>query len=224
MINVVVVDNQKNVYEGFASLLTMHDAFYCVKTFSNGFDFLSDIQSLNVDVVLMDIQMPKINGIEVVKKLRTFDETIRVLMLTTFHDKAYIIDSLQAGANGYIVKDTPFETITHAIKTVHEKGAYLQEQITLSVVDYLHHTNIKEQDHIQSWKEKYHLTNRELDVMRMVKEGLSNVEISKKLYISKSTVKNHVSNIMDKLDLRERHLLIVYALSGVRPNGQKTPN
>ena len=161
--------------------------------------------------------MAEMNGIEATKRLRKFNQNIRVLMLTTFNDREYIIEAMKSGANGYILKDTPFEKIAEAIKTVHIKGAFLLDLVTLTVLDYMHRSGV-EPSHELSWKERYDLSKREMEVMYLIKKGLSNYEISKKLCISQGTVKNHVSNIMDKLDLRERHLLIIYALTGVRPD------
>ena len=217
MINVVIVDDQRLIYEGFSALLEMQEGLTCLRTFSSGQSFLEEVKELKPDVVLMDIRMPEIDGIDTTKRLREYSQDIRVLMLTTFNDREYIIEAMKAGANGYILKDTPFEKIVEAIRTVHKKGAYLLDSVTLTVLDYMHRSG-KEPSHELSWKESYDLSKRELEVMDWIKKGLSNYEISKKLYISQGTVKNHVSSIMDKLDLRERHLLIIYALSGVRPD------
>ena len=217
MINVVVVDDQRLIYEGFSALLSMHEDLNCLKTFSSGEDFLKEAKGLNADVILMDIRMPEMNGIDAIRRFREFNSSTRVLMLTTFNDREYIIEAIKAGANGYMLKDTPFEKIVEAIQTVHTKGAYLLDVVTATVLDYMQKSE-SESSHEISWKERYELSSRELEVMYWIKKGLSNYEISQKLFISQGTVKNHVSNIMDKLDLRERHLLIIYALSGIRPD------
>ncbi len=217
MINVAVVDDQRLIHEGFSALIDMHEGLNCIRSFSDGISFLEEAKQFKADVVLMDIRMPIINGIETTKRLRVFDKNVRVLMLTTFNDREYIIEAMKAGANGYILKDTPFEKIVEAIKCVHTNGAYLLDSVTATVLDYMHHLG-RETSHELSWKERYNLTDRELEVMHWIKKGLSNLEISQRTFITKGTVKNHVSNIMDKLDMRERHLLIIYALSGQRPD------
>ncbi len=217
MINVVVVDDQRLIYEGFSALLGMQEGLTCLGTFSNGQSFLQEVKELKPHVVLMDIRMPEMSGIDTTKRLREFNQDIRVLMLTTFNDREYIIEAMKAGANGYILKDTPFEKIVEAIRTVHIKGAHLLDSVTVTVLDYMHRSGV-EPSHEISWQERYNLSKREIEVMYWIKKGLSNYEISQKLYISQGTVKNHVSNIMEKLDLHERHLLIIYALSGLRPD------
>ncbi len=217
MIHVVVVDDQRIIYEGFAALLEMHEDLTCLRTFSDGHSFLEEVVALHPDVVLMDIRMPDMDGIETTRRLRALSQDIRVLMLTTFHDKAYIIEAMKAGANGYILKDTPFEKIVEAIKTTHVTGAYLLDSVTSTVLDYMYRSGA-EPSHEDAWRERYDLSNRELEVMRWIKKGLSNQEIAQKLHISQGTVKNHITNVMDKVDLRDRHLLIIYALSGVRPD------
>lgn len=220
MINIIVVDDQRLVYEGFQSMLNMVDGLSCERTFKGGQDFIDawSTEEISCDVVLMDIRMPGLNGIEATAQLKKMNPEVHVLMLTTFNDRSYIIEAMKAGANGYVLKDVPFEKLIEAIHSVYETGAYLLDSVTRSLIDYVREIDQDQSAQIETWQGKYQLTKREKEVMHWIKKGLANHEIARELHISEGTVKNHVSNIMDKVDLRERHHLIIYALSGERPD------
>jgi DNA-binding NarL/FixJ family response regulator len=212
-----VVDDQRLVYEGFQSLLNMQEGIKCPWTFASGEAFLEAFGEIDPDTVLMDIRMPGIGGIEAVRRAKAVRPSVRILILTTFHDRSYIIEAMKAGADGYILKDAPIEKLVEAVRTVHKTGAYLAESVTSTVLDYIHTTGSAAAYEYQ-WKERYNLSSRELEVIAWMKKGLSNQDIGERLSISSGTVKNHISHIMDKMELRERHHITIYALTGERPD------
>lgn len=220
MIRTVVVDDQRLVYEGFQSMLNMVDGLSCEGVFESGDAFMKAWEegAVEADVILMDIRMPGTNGIMTTAWLKEVSPNAKVLMLTTFNDRSYIIDAMRAGANGYILKDVPFDKLVEAIRSVHEQGAYLLDTVTRSLIDFVRETDQRQARFLHRWEDRYQLTKREMEVMQLITDGLSNGEIAVILHISEGTVKNHVTHIMDKVNLRERHHLIIYALSGKRPD------
>ncbi|CAM3931553.1 response regulator transcription factor [Alkalicoccus chagannorensis] len=212
-----VVDDQRLVYEGFQSLLNMQEDMSCPWTFATGEQCLEALDTIDVDILLMDIRMPGIGGIETVRRAKKKYPSLRILMLTTFHDRSYIIEAMKAGADGYMLKDAPIEKLAEAVRTVHRTGGYLAESVTSTVLDYIHSTS-SPSAYEHQWQERYALSDRELQVITLMKKGLSNQDIGSRLSISPGTVKNHVSHIMDKMDLRERNHITIYALTGERPD------
>lgn len=207
-IRVLVVDDQRLVREGIASLLAIQDGLIIVGTAVDGEQAIKQAQEECPDVILMDVRMPVMNGIQATEQLRAILPECKVLMLTTFDDEEYIIKSLRAGAYGYLLKDTPAENLAQAIKLTHA-GIY---QLAPSVAGKL----------VGNWQASTHevhttdmtqhdLTERELDVLRLIATGASNREIAEQLVVSEGTVKNHVSSILSRLGLRDRVQAAIYA-------------
>ncbi|QTD40205.1 response regulator transcription factor [Sporosarcina sp. Te-1] len=214
MINVLIVDDQPLIREGLSSLLNLQDDIHIVGTAVEGADALRQASRLEPDIVLMDIRMPGINGVEGTKLIREKLPHIKVLILTTFNDSELIFDALEEGASGYLLKDMPTETIAKAISTVYHGGVVLPKDFTAHL---LAEGRIKQAEKItervsvppQGLSE---LTIREREVLQYLGQGLNNKEVAEGLFITEGTVKNHVSNIIHKLGLRDRTQAAVFAV------------
>lgn len=207
-IRVLVVDDQRLVREGIASLLAIQDGLIIVGTAIDGEQAIKQAQEKFPDVILMDVRMPIMNGIQATEQLRAILPACKVLMLTTFDDEEYIIKSLRAGAYGYLLKDTPAENLAQAIKLTHA-GIY---QLAPSVAGKLVGNWQASAHEIHTTETTQHdLTERELDVLRLIATGASNREIAEQLVVSEGTVKNHVSSILSRLGLRDRVQAAIYA-------------
>jgi DNA-binding NarL/FixJ family response regulator len=216
-IRVLIVDDQHLVRDGIASLLALQQGIAVVGTAENGRVAVSVVKEQAPDVVLMDIRMPVMDGITAVEEIRRAGSTTRILMLTTFDDEEYVVKSLRAGANGYLMKDLPTEDLARAIAQVYA-GTY---QIAPGVIDSLlnrvgdgvggdtSHEDTTAQgsgapidpEVQRMWQG---LSDRERDVLRLLGRGATNGEIAKEVHLSPGTVKNYVSEILTALELRDR--------------------
>jgi DNA-binding NarL/FixJ family response regulator len=173
------------------------------------------IDQLNPDVVLMDLRMPRTDGIEATKTIKRRRPQTQVLVLTTFDDHDSVLAALDAGASGYVLKDTPSEQLARDILTVHAGHASLSPSVAQTVIselrqrDVVGHASSSAPRVDQEGRER--LSERELEVLRLVGKGLSNREIGRRLSITEGTVKNHVSSILSKLQLRDRTQAVLFA-------------
>ena len=203
-LRVLVADDQSMVRAGFRMLLTGEPGIEVVAEASNGLEAVDKAARFRPTVVLMDIRMPELDGLEATRRILAADESARVLILTTFDLDEYVYEALRAGASGFVLKDDPPEQLIAAIHTVAGGDALLSPTITKRV--------IKEFTRLQRPappKELEELSERELDVFRLISRGLSNAEIGQELFISETTVKTHVTHILQKLDLRDRVQAVV---------------
>jgi len=163
------------------------------------------------DVVLMDIQMPELNGVEVTKMIHRDFPKVKVIVLTTFNDDEYIYDALKNGASGYLLKDTSPSEIARAVRTVYNGGALIQSEVAVKVIDkFSELAKEKREKSIDPRAEL--LTDREKDICRLIAEGKNNKEIADELFLSQGTVKNHITRVLIKLDLRDRTQLAVFTI------------
>ena len=205
-IRVLVADDQSMVRAGFRMLLGGEPDIEVVAEASNGLEAVEKAGRFNPTVVLMDIRMPELDGLEATRRILAADETARVLILTTFDLDEYVYEALTAGASGFVLKDDPPEQLIAAIRTVAAGEALLSPAITKSVIEQF--TRIPRANPPERFGE---LTTREHEVFRLIAAGLSNPEIAKELFISETTVKTHVTHILQKLDLRDRVQAVVLA-------------
>jgi DNA-binding NarL/FixJ family response regulator len=205
-IRVVVADDQSMVRAGFRMLLAGEQDIEVVAEASNGFEAVDKAARFHPTVVLMDIRMPELDGLQATRRILAADDTARILILTTFDLDEYVYEALKAGASGFVLKDDPPEQLIAAIRTVAAGDAPLSPAITKRVIKQFvripRPTPPKEFDD---------LTAREQEVFRLIARGLSNAEIGQELYIGDTTVKTHITHILQKLDLRDRVQLIVLA-------------
>lgn len=205
MIKVLIVDDQHLIREGLRMMLSLHDCVDIVGEVNNGKEAIQVLEDKKVDLLLMDIRMPVMDGVEATKLIKEKYPYTKVLILTTFDEDEYIFEALQNGADGYLLKDISSDELVNAIQAVYEGNALLQPNILKKIVQKMDRKI--EKNHKQDILDKdiYHrLTKKEYEIALLIGEGKSNKEIGSLLYITEGTVKNHVTNILGKLDLRDR--------------------
>jgi DNA-binding NarL/FixJ family response regulator len=205
-ISVLVVDDQSMVRAGFRMLLGGEKDIEVVAEASNGLEAVSKAARFHPKVVLMDIRMPELDGLEATKRILAADPDARILILTTFDLDEYVYEALRAGASGFVLKDDPPEQLLAAVRTVSHGDALLSPAITKRVI-----RQFARLPRPAPPKELGELSERERDVFRLIADGLSNGEIAQELYISETTVKTHVTHVLQKLDLRDRVQAVIYA-------------
>jgi len=205
-IRVLVADDQSMVRAGFRMLLSGERDIEVVAEASTGFEAVDKAARFQPTVVLMDIRMPELDGLEATRRILAADKTARILILTTFDLDEYVYEALRAGASGFVLKDDPPERLLAAIRIVASGEALLSPAITKRVID-----KFTRMPHPEPPPEVGELTERELEVFRLIARGLSNAEIGEELYISDATVKTHITHILQKLNLRDRVQAVVLA-------------
>jgi DNA-binding NarL/FixJ family response regulator len=207
MIRVLLVDDQALVRGGFRSILEGQDDLQVVGEASDGIEAIEAALVAAPDVILMDIRMPRLDGIDATRRLLSDARvTARVLMLTTFDDEEYVYEALRAGASGFVLKDDPPEQLIAAVRTVASGDALLSPAITKRVID-----EFARIPRLTPPKELDDLSARERDVFRLIALGMSNAQIGQELFISETTVKTHVTHILSKLGLHDRVQAVVLA-------------
>jgi len=205
-IRVLVADDQAMVRAGLRMLLSGETDIDVVALASNGREAVAQAARFHPDVVLMDIRMPELDGLEATRRILDADESARVIVLTTFNLDEYVYEALRAGASGFVLKDDPPESLIAAVRTVAGGEALLSPTVTQAVIRQF--TRLHRQPPPEAVAS---LTSRELEVFRLITEGLSNAEIGDALSISDTTVKTHVTRLLAKLQLRDRAQAIVLA-------------
>jgi len=200
-IQVLIVDDQVLFREGLKTLLETHDDVEVIGVAGNGTEALEVAVVKQPDVILMDLNMPVMNGVEATRELLQKQAEARVLVLTTFDDDERIFEALKAGAKGYLLKDTPSVQLVEALRTVIRGGSYLQPSIASKVVAELNRLSAPKAAPVTLVEP---LSQREEEVLRALAGGMSNKEIGNALHLAEGTVKNHVSNILGKLGVLDR--------------------
>lgn len=208
-VRVLIVDDQSMIRAGFAALLDAQEGIEVVGAAEDGAGITDEVRRTRPDVVLMDIRMPKVNGLEATRMVLGMPgEPPKILMLTTFDADEYVFSALRAGASGFLLKDAAPEELIHAVRVVAEGQALLSPQITRTLIaDYAARPASPRRDTALLGA----LTEREVDVMTLVARGSSNSEIAAELFLAEQTVKTHVSRILTKLSLRDRTQIVVTA-------------
>lgn len=202
VINVALVDDQQLVRQGIAGLLTLSDYINIIWQAEDGEQAQLKLNERQPDVLLLDIRMPKLSGIELVKILRAQSNSLPILMLTTFDDSELFMQSLQAGANGFLLKDVSLDKLVNAVKTLAE-GGFVAEPVVMK--------QINKGFDISPALEK--LSEKEGQILKLIAGGFSNKEIAASIFLAEGTVKNHVSNILSKLNTRDRTRAVLIALN-----------
>ena len=210
-IRVLLVDDQPLLRTGFRMILSAEPDLQVVGEAGDGAAAVELARRLRPDVVLMDIRMPGMDGIQATRALAGpgVEDPLKVLMLTTFGQDEYVVESLRAGASGFLLKDAPAEDLVEAIRVIAAGEALLAPSVTRRLLDRVASRLPPAHDNkIPALSE---LTERELEVLKLVARGLSNAEIAERLVVSETTVKTHVSRILGKLDLRDRVQIVILA-------------
>ncbi|MEV6183306.1 response regulator transcription factor [Streptomyces sp. NPDC052015] len=218
-IRVLIADDQQMVRQGFTVLLNAHPGIEVVGQAVDGLDAVVQVAELSPDVVLMDIRMPELGGIEATRRITTATPHIKVLVLTTFDLDEYVYEALRAGASGFLLKDASADQLAEAVRVVAAGDALLAPGITRKLIAEFSRLNGTPRAPL---KERVgDLTERETEVLTLIAQGLSNAEIARHLVVAEQTVKTHVGRILVKLGLRDRTQAAVFAYESglVRPSG-----
>ena len=210
-VTVLIVDDQRLVREGVASLLDIQEGISVIGTAVDGNQAVQKALELKPEVVLMDVRMPVMDGISATRQIKQTMPDCQVLMLSTFDDDEYIIKALQAGAGGYLLKDIPAEDLAQAVRLVHAGIYQLAPSVAGKLVGQLGDPVQRKRAGSEYDSAVGDLTDRELDVLRLIATGATNREIAEELVVSEGTVKNHVSSILSRLGLRDRIQAAIYA-------------
>ncbi|MDI6674263.1 response regulator transcription factor [Bacillus wiedmannii] len=206
-IKLLLVEDHHIVRRGLVFFLKTREEFEIVGEAENGEEALTFIQTERPDVVLMDLSMPKMDGIEATKRIKQYDETIKILILSSFSEQDYVLPALEAGADGYQLKEVQPEQLVASIIAVHEGNANFHPKVTPALFGRSAVKKEKEKENPFSM-----LTKREQEVLREIAKGRSNKEIAAELYITEQTVKTHVSNVLAKLEVDDRTQAALYAV------------
>jgi DNA-binding NarL/FixJ family response regulator len=214
---VLLVDDQALLRAGFRLILELEPDLEVVGESADGLDAVDAARRLAPDVVLMDIRMPRLDGVQATRRIVAAG-TAKVLMLTTFDLDEYVFDALRAGASGFLLKDTPAEDLVSAVRVVAGGEALLSPSVTRRLIEEFARQPV---GHTAQPRELATLTARELEVLKLMARGLTNAEIAAELVVSETTVKTHVGRVLDKLGLRDRVQAVVFAYETalVRPGG-----
>lgn len=207
MIRVVICDDQAIIRDGLEMLLKLERDIEVVGLAQDGAEGVDLTAEKSPDLVLMDLKMPGMNGVEATRRIRAQHPDTKVLVLTTYDDDEWVFDAIRAGASGYLLKDTRREEVFEAIRGTVAGKSYVDPVVAGKLIDQVSSQQIKPSAMIA---EK--LTDREVAVLHLLARGLSNTEIAKQLYLSEGTVRNHVSSILTKLDISDRTQAAVIAI------------
>jgi DNA-binding NarL/FixJ family response regulator len=209
MIRVCLVEDQTLVREGIQSLLDLTDDIRVVAAAADGEEAMRTIRASKPDVVLLDVRIPKKNGLEVLRELRRLNQAPPTIILTTFDDDQVVLEGIRAGAKGYLLKDVSLEDLATAVRTVAAGGTLINPAITERIL-----RGLRKDGHISSdaLDSRDTLTRREIEILRLLAGGYSNREIGQAFGIQEGTVKNHVSNILSKLGVRDRIRAVLRAI------------
>lgn len=205
MKKVLLAEDQALVAQGLKLMIETDPELKVTGEARNGVEALKLCEKQWFDIAVLDIRMPEKDGLETAREIRKRWPEMKILMLTTFNDDEYALEALRLGANGYMLKDADAETLIHSIKSCLSGGLQIQGEVAAKVVPRLIHKDEKP-------KNNFDLTPREIDILKLVGEGKNNKEISEELALSVGTVKNHISQLLDKLNLRDRTQLAIFAI------------
>lgn len=209
-IKLLIVDDEKLIREGLRMMLSTFEDIEVVATAENGFKALEECKNSDIDIVLMDIRMKDCDGVMGTRLIKEQFTKIKVIILTTFKDKEYIDEALKHGAFGYMLKDSAYDVIYEGIKTAFKGNMVVHPEVATKIIgnSYI----IPKKKDI----DKYNLSEKEIKIIEGIAEGLSNKEISEELFLSEGTIKNNITNILSKLELRDRTQIAIFAFkSGI---------
>jgi DNA-binding NarL/FixJ family response regulator len=207
-IRVLVVDDQELFRRGLVMLLSVEQGISVVGEAGDGEEGVSIAAQVAPDVVLLDIRMPRRSGLEACQSIKQAVPTTKIIMLTVSDEEADLYEAVKSGASGYLLKDSSIEEVAQAVRVVADGQSLISPSMAVKLIDEFKQMSRPEREHVPGLR----LTDRELEVLRLVARGLNNREIAKQLFISENTVKNHVRNILEKLQLHSRMEAVMYAV------------
>ena len=198
MIKVMIADDQVVVREGLKKILSLDPEIQVVSEAGNGYEVLSQLGEHIVDVILMDVRMPKLDGIQATGKIKAQYPKVKIIILTTFNEDEYLFNGIKSGISGYLLKDSDVDFIIKSIKSAYQDKMIFDPGVTPKLIKAINAGQEPEPPAVDG------LTERELQIVKLIAKGQSNMEIANALFISEGTVKNAVSKILNKLKLRRR--------------------
>lgn len=208
-IKVLLVDDEKLVVDGLKIILETYEDITVVGTANNGEEALKECRENSPDVVLMDIRMPKSDGVMGTKLIKKEFSDTKILILTTFNDVQYIHEALKYGASGYILKDSDYDLIYEGIKACMNGNVVINPEVASKIIS--ENVEYSQKSSIDQIKKDYALNEKEISIIKEVANGFSNKEIGEKLFLTEGTIKNNISMILSKLELRDRTQLTIFA-------------
>lgn len=206
MINILLAEDQMLVRQGLKLMIETEEVFQVTGEASNGKEAIALCETQHFDVVILDIRMPELNGLEAGRKIREQWPDMIILMLTTFNDEEYALEALKYKANGYLLKNGDAYVLIRSIKSALQGGLVIEDHVAAKVMPSLL------QDQTEKAEIDKSLTKRDLEIIACIGQGMNNQEIASKLFLSVGTVKNQISIILDKLDLRDRTQIAIYSI------------
>ena len=207
-IKVMIADDHELIREGLSRVLDMENDIEVICKAKSGVEAVESVRKCKPDILLLDINMPEMNGIDTLKKIKSTALKVKIVMLTVYDDIEYVSQCINLGADGYVLKDSDSDTLVKTIRVVYDGGSYIQPTLATQLIKYMTNESKNASDKVLLEA----LTRREVSVMKEIASGLSNKGISEKLDISDKTVKNHVSSILKKLELQDRTQVAIYAI------------
>lgn len=207
-ISVMIADDHSLMREGLKQILELEEDIKVVSLVSDGEEVVKEAIKTKPDVILLDINMPKMNGLDALRRLKDIGIESKAIMLTIHDDKEYLYETIRIGANGYVLKDSDSDTLLKAIRDVNDGRSYIQPSLSDLLVKEFYSKEEKTQEDIYIES----LTKREYEVLTLIAEGMNNKEIAEKLFISEKTVKNHVSNIFKKINVTDRVQAAIFSI------------
>lgn len=208
-IKVLLADDEKLVVDGLKIILETYEDIAVVGTAYNGEEALKECRKSSPDVVLMDIRMPKSDGVTGTKLIKKEFSDTKILILTTFNDVQYIHEALKYGASGYILKDSDYDLIYEGIKACMKGNVVINPEVASKIIS--ENVEYNQKSSIDKIKKDYNLSEKEISIIKEVANGFSNKEIGEKLFLTEGTIKNNISTILSKLELRDRTQLTIFA-------------
>lgn len=224
MIRILLIDDHHIFREGVKKIIEMEDDFIVVGEGSDGEEALELVEQLHPDVIMMDINMPNMNGVEATSAIFQRSPASKIIILSIHDEEAYVYKTLQSGANGYLLKEMDVDSLIEAVRVVAAGGAYVHPKVTGKLIEEFRRMKQEEESGFGTFRDSvsvkpteyrvpYHLlTKRECEVLQLMAEGKSNRAIGELLFISEKTVKNHVSNVLQKMDVQDRTQAVVEAI------------
>lgn len=206
-IRVMIVEDHSMIREGLKQLLELESDITVAAGLANGLTAVDQYLTVKPDIVLMDINMPQLNGLEALERIKQQDPGARIIMLTIHQDREYLFKALEMGAMGYVLKDAEAKVLIEAVRSVFSGQNYIEPSMARELITEFKRIKSNPQPDPQN-----QLTDRELEVLKLLAKGMLNKEIANILYISEKTVKNHISSIFRKLDVQDRTQAAVYAI------------
>ena len=206
---VLVVDDDALIRDSLKMLIGLEDDIEVVGVAKNGEEAIELTEKNNPDIILMDIRMPVMDGVLATKNIKAKFKSTKIIILTTFKDDEYIKEAIRNGAEGYILKNQPVDSIIEAIRAVNKGNTVFEKEVISKITNFM-------DTKIYKKYEDYGLTSREIEILELIAEGFSNKEIGEKIFLSDGTIRNNVSILLSKLDLRDRTQLAIFYLKNFR--------